>query len=565
MSHPIGSGPPMPRQLPPLAASVLPAISRRSLLRGAAIGSALTVPAALSAAPASGFTHSVASGDPLQASVTLWTRYVAPGEQAEWLQVEVAADEEFARIVSRSAALSSPHNDFCVHARPDNLSPGQWYYYRFRAPNGEMSPAGRTKTLPGGALDQFRIGVFSCANATSGWFNAYAHAAARDDLDLLVHLGDYIYESRLDRSDALEGMASVRGIEPAHETVSLGDYRKRYASYRKDPALQELHRLFPMIVMWDDHETVNNSWQNGADNHDPATEGPWKVRMDAGVQAFHEWLPMRPIPYTRYELGDLATLFRIDSRLVGRSQQLDMDGWVDASGSDPVAAALAFRDGPLSDPSRTMLGAEQESWLAEGLAQSTATGRRWQIIAQQVIMGTAQVPADAAPWFADYTSVRAKDRKAFELAAQLCAAGISRHMDRWDGYPAARSRLLQASRSANADLVVLSGDSHNAWAFNLEHDGEQVGVELAVQGVSSLGMDKRYNGNPAAIAQSLVDASPQLAWCDTSQRGYMVVDVRPDQITNEWIFIPSRFSRTVQVDGTHRTRVRRGARRLSGA
>lgn len=544
-----------------------PAISRRALLRatalGSALGSALYAPAALATAQSAGFTHSVASGDPLQTSVTLWTRYVGPEEEAAWLQVEIAKDEEFINIVSRSAALASADTDFCAHARPDNLEPGEWYYFRFRAENGDMSPIGRTRTLPEGALENFRIGVFSCANATSGWFNAYAHAAARDDLDLLVHLGDYIYESKLDRSDALEGMADVRRLEPLHETVSLEDYRKRYASYRMDPALQELHRRFPIIVMWDDHETVNNSWQNGADNHDPATEGRWKDRMAAGVRVFHEWLPMRPIPYTRYELGNLATLFRLESRLVGRSEQLDLQAWIGSSDTDPVAAALAFRDGPLADPSRTMLGMEQESWLAEGLAESVSSGKKWQILAQQVIMGTTRTPADSSALLAPGTTVRPQDRQALQWAAQLATIDLSPHLDRWDGYPAARNRLLEAAQAATADLVVLSGDSHNAWAFDLEHEGAAIGVELAVQSVSSLGLEKRFDGNPQAIAASLVEASPRLAWCDTSQRGYMVLDILPDEISNEWIFVASRFARTAVESATKKLRVKNGSRKLT--
>lgn len=493
----------------------------------------------------------------------MWTRYVSPDAEPAWLQVEVAEDEQFKRIVSRSSALSAPARDFCVHARPENLMPGHWYYYRFRADSGEISPVGRTRTLPEGPLNQFRIGVFSCANATSGWFNAYAHAAARDDLDLLVHLGDYIYESKLDRSDALEGMAELRGIEPAHEAVSLSDYRKRYASYRADPALQELHRRFPIIVMWDDHETVNNSWTDGAANHDPAKEGRWRDRMAAGVQAFYEWLPMRNKPYSEYQIGDLATLFRLETRLIGRSEQLDLKDVISGPDKDIGAAAIAFRDGPLNDPARTMMGAEQEQWVADELAASTASGRKWQILAQQVIMGRSRMPGDFSNFFGPDDRMSPKRLGEMTMASRLSAIDVPYHMDRWEGYPAARRRLLEASQEANADLVVLSGDSHNAWAFNLEHGGQPVGVELAVQGVSSLGMDKRFHGDPIAIAEGFVDVSPDLAWCDTSQRGYMVLDVQAERVSNEWLFIPSRIARTVEVSGTHRMQVARGTRKLA--
>ena len=365
------------------------------------------------------------------------------------------------------------------------------------------------------------------------------------------------------RSDALEGMAELRGIEPAHEAVSLSDYRKRYASYRADPALQELHRRFPIIVMWDDHETANNSWNNGAANHDPVKEGRWKDRMAAGVQAFYEWLPMRGKPYSEYQLGDLATLFRLETRLIGRSEQLDLQDAIKGHEKDLAAAAIAFRDGPLNDPARTMMGAEQEQWLADGLAASTASGRKWQILAQQVIMGRSRIPEDFAVLFGPDDRVSAKKLEEMKVAANLSAIDVPQHMDRWEGYPAARQRLLQASQNANADLVVLSGDSHNAWAFNLEHGDQPVGVELAVQGVSSLGMDKRFHGDPIAIAKRFVDASPDLVWCDTSQRGYMVLDVQADHISNEWLFIPSRIARTAKVSGTHRMQVARGKRKLT--
>ncbi|MEN7536762.1 alkaline phosphatase D family protein [Aurantiacibacter flavus] len=540
-------------------------ISRRSLLRASALGPALLVPHGLQAAEASGFTHSVASGDPEQRSVTLWTRYVAPHREATWLTVEIAADENFAQIVGREAVLSTPDADYCCHARPDDLAPGRWYFYRFLAPNGDMSPVGRTRTLPTGNLDEFKIAVFSCSNATSGWFNAYAHAAERDDLDLLIHLGDYIYESRLTRSDAVEGMAEARGIEPPHETVSLQDYRQRYASYRQDRALQELHRRYPIIVMWDDHETVNNSWIDGADNHDEATEGPWRTRMAAGVQAFHEWLPMRPSPYTRYDIGDLATLFRLETRLVGRSQQLRLHEWMKQHGGSFDEAAIAFRDGPLADQSRSMLGAEQEQWLANGLAASVAEGKPWQIVAQQVIMGQMMTPQDYSSWFTADNAPDADDLAEMAFGARLAQHQIPSSMDKWDGYPAARARLYDAAEAAGADMVVLAGDSHNAWAFELDHEGRPVGVEFAVPGVSSLGIDKRVRGDPSDIAASFVAACDELAWCDTSQRGYMVLDVTPDRVVNEWLFVPARFERSREVAGTHRLAVARGTHRLSPA
>ncbi len=538
-----------------------PFLSRRALLKAAALGPAAgLLPGALQAAPLGGFTHSVASGDPLQDSVTLWTRFVPAYGGVAQLRMELARDEAFRDIVARGSALAGPETGFCAKVRPEGLTPGQWYYYRFTAPDGQVSDMGRTRTLPAGPLDNFRIGVFSCANATSGWFNAYGHAAARDDLDLVMHLGDYIYESTLSRSDALKELAVARNIQPQHEIISLLDYRQRYASYRMDADLQAIHRRYPMIAMCDDHETVNNSWDNGAENHG-SHEGSWAARLGAAMQAWHEWMPMRSEPYTSYELGDLASLFRLETRILGRSKQLDLGAFLQGK-SDPLVAAATFRDGPLADPGRTMMGADQESWLAEGFARSRAAGTKWQILAQQVIMGTTIMPRDFMAWFKPGDPPSADKKAELELAVKLGEIGIPTSMDRWDGYPAARSRILAGAQAAEADLVVLSGDSHNAWAYELDNAGQPAGVEFAGHSVSSLGMDKRYFGDPQAIARSYLETNPNIKWCDTSRRGYMVVDITPQAVTNEWLFLHSRHQRSLEVLDRHRMQVRKGERRL---
>ena len=258
-------------------------LDRRALLSGGLLGAGLLASSRrLLAAAGQGFTHSVASGDPVQTEVTLWTRYVSPDPAR--LRVEVADDARFARIAARGEAIASPGTDHCAKVRVTGLKPGRRYHYRFVAPGGERSEVGRTRTLPEGRLDRFRIAVLSCANATSGWFNAYAHVATRDDVDLVVHLGDYIYESSIDRSDAIKALARSRNVLPAAETVALADYRARYASYRADRDLAEMHRLHPMIAVWDDHETANNAWVGGASGHQPA-EGPWDARKAAGMRA----------------------------------------------------------------------------------------------------------------------------------------------------------------------------------------------------------------------------------------------------------------------------------------
>lgn len=539
-------------------------VSRRSILQAATLlpGLALLGSAAWGA-PVHGFTHGVASGDPQRDSVMLWTRYVPLDAGEAALRVEIAEDETFAHPVLRGVAVAGPATDFCAQARPAGLKPGRWYHYRFVAPDGSVSAIGRTRTLPAGSLRHIRIGVFSCANVTSGWFDAYAHAATRHDLDLIVHTGDYIYESPADRSDALAGLAAARDIEPKGEAITLADYRLRYACYRADPGLQELHRRFPIIAMWDDHEVVNNSWHGGAKSH-TAQKGPWEVRKAAGVRAFREWLPMGSDDYEAYQLGDLATLFRLETRLIARSRQLEL-GPALSGGGDFAQAAIAFRDGPLADPARTMMGATQERWLADGLAASAAAGIRWQVLAQQVVMAPSQLPAVTPDWYAPGTMPGPRDQAELAIVDKLVKLGVTANLDRWDGYPAARARLLDAAVRADANLIVLSGDSHNAWGFDLQQNGRRVGVEFAGHSVSSLGIEKRFDGDPAAIARSFVAANPGLKWCDTSRRGYMVLDLYPTHATNEWLFLPSREGKSIEVIDSHALTVERDARSLINA
>ena len=540
-------------------------VSRRAILQaGLLMPAANLLPFGLSAADngfASGFTHSVASGDPSPFGVRLWTRYVTPAGNTK-LRVEISEAEDFGTIASQADTTAGPASDFCAHIQVEGLKSGRWYFYRFIAPGGIVSPIGRTKTLPIGSVDRYRIGVVSCANATSGWFNAYAHAADRDDLDLIVHLGDYIYESPVDRSDALAELAVSRGIAPQGEATRLLDYRLRYASYRRDPALMELHRRVPMIVVWDDHETANNSWHGGAKNHDPVTEGPWSVRKAAGLRAFREWLPMGSDPYAEYRIGDLASLFRLETRLLARSEQLDIGDAIRGR-KDVARAVQEFSAGPLGDPGRTLLGGRQEEWLANGLAASVDSGKHWQVLLQQVIMAPTILPQISANWFGPGFEPTVEEQRERVSVNALSALGVPFGLDRWDGYPAARDRLLEASATANANLVVLSADSHNAWAYDLQHRGRAVGVEFAVHSVTSLGLDKRFDGNPRSIAQDFIRTNPSLKWCDTSRRGYMTIQLTPDRVEGHWHFIPSRKGNVVQLVDEVRLVSPRGAQEFA--
>ena len=369
----------------PPAAARMPALDRRTLLKGGILAGGL-VGAPLSAqipAGAAGFTHGVASGEPGATRVLLWTRHAA-GQDTR-LDFEVSESLDFTNTAAGGSVTASADNDWCCKAWAEGLEPGRWYYYRFTAPDGTHSDVGRTKTLPVGATNRFRMAAFSCSNIGFGWFNAYAHAAADDGFDCTLHLGDYFYEYGPDTYPDRD-QAARKGLLPAHEIVALADYRARYAQYRSDADLRRLHQLFPMISGWDDHESANDSWQGGAQNHQGETEGEWSVRKAAAMKAYREWMPVSDEPWAAYEIGELATLFRLETRLEARAEQFSLGDILSGktSAEDAMAALVAFRDGDYRSTERELLGMRQQAWLSDGLRRSAAAGKPWQVLVQQV-------------------------------------------------------------------------------------------------------------------------------------------------------------------------------------
>jgi len=545
----------------PPAIIALPALSRRSLLRGGALGLGLAA-APLAAQAARGFTHGVASGEPAAKSVLLWTRYA--GTRATTLRFELSRSADFVKVVSGGQTTASLDRDWCAKAVAKGLQPGTWYHYRFIAPDGSFSAVGRTRTLPDGQTARFRMAVFSCANLGFGYFNAYSHAAAADEFELAVHLGDYLYEYDATSYPSEAQRVTGRQPDPLNELIHLADYRLRYASYRRDPDLLRLHQLYPMVAVNDDHETANDTWKGGAENHDPATEGPWDARKRASIRARSEWLPISDDPWARYDIGDLATIFRLETRLTARDKPLDLGAVTQGISADQVEGALrALREGAWADPKRTMMGPAQERWLAKGLASSVKSGRKWQVLAQQVIMGGLSTPPDLL----DRVGKEAPDYVQRRLAAAAAAsrAGLPANMDAWDGYPAARDRLLRAAREANANLVTLTGDSHNAWAFELVHGGEAAGVEFAGQSVTSPGFEGYFGKLPSdELVGSLIAHNRNLRWAQTSGRGYMAVELTPQAASCEWRFCGDVKQRSVALAGSHRMVAAHGARRFTG-
>lgn len=524
--------------------------SRRHFI-GTLGAAALGAPALLTGRPAQAaaapFLHGIASGDPLAHRVILWTRITAPGDANPRVTWEVAADAGFSRVLRSGLVRTSALRDFTVKVDVDGLSPGTGYHYRF-SHNGRRSPTGRTRTLPEGAVDQVRLAVFSCANFPAGHFHAYAEAARMDDLDAALHLGDYLYEYGRGGYASDDAAALGREVLPAGECLTLADYRARHAQYRGDAGLQALTAALPLIPVWDDHEVCNNTYAGGAANHTPATEGDYASRRDAALKAYHEWLPVRTPDsgdlrriQRSFDFGDLLTLHMLETRLQARSLQLSVGDYVRSDGVDAAALRAA-----VANPARQLLGPAQQAWLEGQLAASPAL---WQVLGQQVLMARMDLPAAIALNQISVTNWVALNDKAASRPDDLTRAeryilgqpAVPHSLDAWDGYDAARQAVYAAARRLDKNLVVLAGDTHNAWASNLvDGDGHAIGVEFATPGVSSPGMEvSRRTDAPEVVARWMVDAIPDLQYAETARRGFLVLTATRSDCRSTWYFVSS--------------------------
>lgn len=520
------------------------------------------------------FLHGVASGDPLQDRVILWTRLTPEATSAqdehpvEW---EVATDVDFSDIVASGVFTTSQQRDYTVKVDAAGLDPGTRYAYRFRY--GEsVSVTGLTKTLPAGSVSEARLAVFSCSNYPAGYFHVYAEAAAREDIDAAVHLGDYIYEYGQGEYATEDAEAIERVPSPRTELYTLEDYRCRYGQYRSDPDLQALHRKVPFICVWDDHEIANDTYKDGALNHDPITEGDFFARRDAAVQAYYEWMPIREQDpyqperiYRSFDFGDLLSLHMLDTRVIGRDKPLDYADYIDpATGAfDAVSFEAA-----MADPNRQLLGAEQTQWLQ---AQMSSSAGFWQVLGQQVLMGRMSIPAPIATQqipIGEYSAIVAKYEidpasLSAEEQAVLAQPSIPYNLDAWDGYYVARETLLGTALAADRNLVVLSGDTHNAWANDLrDRNGVQVGVEFATSSVSSPGFEEYLpDEDPDLFAAGLQQLVEPLAFADTQHRGYTLVSFTPTEAVAQWIFVDSikQAKYSVLTERSHTLKVLPGA------
>ena len=543
-------------------------LRRRDTLRGvtAALGVASLRGFAIEADAKAFFTHGVASGDPLDDRVILWTRVLPENIAAERLvgRWQVAADPEFERVVAEGEAVADPQRDNTVKIDAVGLASDTRYWYRFIF-NEAVSPVGRTRTLPSESCDQFSIGVCSCSNYPQGFFNAYRDIAEAP-IDLVMHLGDYIYEYANDgysNSVAIEQLG--RSIQPAHEILSLEDYRQRYGLYRTDPDLQAAHAAHPWVCVWDDHELANNTWRGGAENHNEG-EGDFQLRMAIARRVYHEWMPIRtpaqteqgPI-YRSFKVGSLADIIMLDTRLVGRDEQLDYR-------RDLIAAELTpaqFRERHLDDPTRTMIGTDQYAWLSNQLAASKGRGATWQFVGQQVLMGKLIMPA-ISPEDLAQVELPERSREYVGSIARLSAYKLPMNLDAWDGYPACRARVFERLLEDASNPVVVAGDTHNGWAFNLRNGQDvPVGVEVGCPGISSPGMESYFPLPAEQLRAALLASSNELVALESEHRGWALITLTPDVMTSRWRLVSTVLSRDYHVVETEPLECRVGKRQFS--
>lgn len=528
------------------------------------------------------FLFGVASGDPLSDRVILWTHAKYQGStESVSLRYEVARDASFAALVSQGTVVAGADTGFTAKVDATGLTAGTAYFYRF-VHDGVPSPVGRTRTLPASA-SSVKLAVMSCTNYPAGLFNVYSEVS-RSDAEFAIHLGDYIYEYSANGYASSGAAALGRVSMPGNELLTLTDYRTRHAQYKSDPDSKNLHASLPLIAVWDDHEVANDGYTDGAENHTPATEGTWSARKAAALQAYHEWLPIRTGSdrtriWRSFDFGSLVSLHMLDTRLIGRDKQISIAALAGLAGPEARNAALA----EFSSPTRQMLGSDQVRWLQGQLAASSAT---WQVLGQQVLMARMEFPvsvlaalnpSDTSPAaqaagqkaIADYLTAKntppaARTPAQVALMDPVLNAKLGYNLDAWDGYLAARELLLGTAAQLKKRLVVLAGDTHNAWHSDLTLKGLanpataglKVGEEFATSSVTSPGLESALQTLPPAqikaIFEGVVD---DLNWMDASRRGYLKMTFTAAEAKGEWFFVDTIANRSYSAILGHTARM----------
>jgi len=474
-------------------------------------------PDAPDALPGVSFLHGVASGDPLSDRVILWTRVTPDRDSGEDVSVTVtvASDLAMQQTVASYTATASASSDYCVKQDATGLQPDRWYYYQFSV-GDQVSPVGRTRTFPASKtfIDRARFAVVSCANYPYGFFSVYRAVANHADLDFVLHLGDYLYEYGAGEY----GDFPERDPQPPHEMITLADYRQRHAQYKTDEDLQAVHQQFPMIAVWDDHESTDNSYRDGAGNHDPLTEGDWAARKQISQQAYFEWLPIRPrepgnhsVIYRNFSFGDLIDLTMLDTRLEGRDEQLSIP-------ADPGR----------NDEDRHLISEQQMDFLLNSLSESNS---QWRFIGQQVMfaqLNIAEIPSLS------------------ERHAQLRGNLSAINMDQWDGYAADRLKILNHIDDNDIDnVVILTGDIHTSWASEIYRNpgtllGDLFDKALAAEFVTPAVTSPGFPDGVAELAGVVIPvANPHIRYVEAKSRGFILVDVTRQRAQGEFYYAQS--------------------------
>lgn len=518
------------------------AITRRAVLAGAALGAAAPLvgpgrPVRPARAASPRFTDApfqlgVASGSPTPTGVVLWTRLAPeplhgggmPDERVEVL-FEVAADEGFKKVVRKGSFFAIPELGHSVHAEVEGLEPGRAYFYRFFA-GQEVSPIGRTSTLPAqdARPERFKLGYGSCQHFEQGYYAAHRHLLA-EDLDLMVFLGDYIYEASW--GDDLVRQHSGGGLV----TRSLGEYRDRHAQYKTDPDLQALHAQVPWLLTWDDHEVANDY----ADLDSERLEPDFAARRQAAYQAYWEHMPLRmsqrPVGgrmrlYGKVSFGRLADVYLLDGRQYRSPQACPRPGM---GGANMVETCEE-----VGRADRSYLGAQQEGWLAGQLARS---GASWSILAQQTLLA----PVDRKP-----------------------GPGTLIWTDGWDGYPAARRRLLEAlANSAVENPLVIGGDIHCSVAADVRLDESDPKSEIVTSEVCGTSITSQ--GPKQSFLDAIRPENPHIRFAQSDRRGYVTLEIAPNAATYVLRGLENEKQRSSGVTTQARFAVERGRRGLLDA
>ncbi len=526
------------------------------------------------------FKHGVASGDPLTDKLIIWTR-LTPQKELNILRLgyEVSKDSNFTTLTHSGEITTKKDQDYTVKIDLQNLEENTVYYYRFKS-NDKISIVGKTKTISSNP-SQVKMAVFSCANYTNGYFNSYMEASKIEDLDVVVHLGDYIYEYGMFESDgitpayATQNASTIGRVLPSSndtECLTLEDYRNRYALYHTDEGSVALHKSVPFITVWDDHEVANDTYKDGAENHND-TEGDFEDRKLAALQAYFEWLPIRPFDkndnetiYRNFEFGDLVSLYMLDTRVIGRDKQLSYINYYDNLGNFDSASFSA----DLTNDTRTMLGSEQLTWLQTKLVSSNT---KWQVLGQQVLMGKMFLPAELLVLISQLDAALNAEQKVAVLTqlnatiTELVTLKLTDptnvrlttllpyNLDAWDGYFYEREVILGTAAAYGKNLVVLSGDTHNSWANNLkDNSGNNVGVEFATTSISSPGFEQSV-GLPTMQASmqfeyAITTLIDDLLYANFNQRGFMEVTFTNDEVNTTWHYLNNTDSTTYTMDTT---------------